>query len=316
MTFIKNIHLYYQRITELFPQIINAYPENTEKFIFLGDLFYAFVIQNNIDIMTVEITPAFLDDYIAFYTKIKNLNMDNHEVIQEQDDYYKMKINSIMNTYNEYVINGPLKNPPEGGADGFVFHFGRFGVLQEILLSDISIHSIVGLPNTLKILHITHCILRQIDRIPPMVDYVNCAYNQVVRLPDMHHTTLKVLICNNNFLTKLPRLPDSTHRIFCNCNLIKGLPEYLPAQLRLLFCNNNRIRKMGTLPPRISILSCSHNYLKELSGVMHLQYLKILYCNNNLLEELPPLPMGIQEVNHNHNPIKNFFPYPTGIRVF
>jgi hypothetical protein len=321
MSFVKNIHLYYQKITQLFPQIIDAYPETTEKIIFLGDLFYAFVIQNNIDIFTPDtggvgsnpITRELLQDYLAFYYKIKSLNMDRDTIIREHDEHYKIKINSIMNTYNDYFINNHLNHNIN---TEFVFDMSRFRGLKEVMLSDILIHSIVQIPNTVKIFHITHCMLKRIDRIPFSAEYVNCAYNQLPVLPDMNHNAyLKILICNNNFITKLPRLPDSVNRLFCNCNLITVLPAHLPRQLKILYCNNNRITRIGVLPTRLHIFSCGYNRLKELSNIMHLSHLKILYCNNNLLEELPPLPIAIQEINHTNNPIQNYFPYPTGVRV-
>jgi hypothetical protein len=309
---IKNIHLYYQKITELFPTIVDLYPDDTEQFIFLGDLFYAYVIQNNIDIFTIVITYSLIQDYISFYHKIKNLNINMEDVAQEQNEYYKIKINSIMNTYNDYFMNNPLNHTPE-----FVLDFSRFTVLNEILVSDISIHSMIRMPNSLKIFHATHCMLKHIDRIPFSTEYVSCAYNQLTRLPDLERNdSLRMLGCNNNFLSKLPRMPDSINRLFCNYNLLKGMPVHLPASLKILFCDHNHITKINTLPPRLNMLSCGHNRLKELNCVIQLQYLKVLYCNNNLLEELPPLPVAIQEVNHKENPITNYFPYPTGIRVY
>lgn len=319
MSFIDKIHLYYEKITELFPKIIEVYPENAKRIIFLGDLFYAYVIQNNIDLSVIHITVELLTDYNLFYYKMKTLNMDQ-ELFSEEEKCYRSKINSIMNTYNEYFINRHKTTIEETIAQqtrtNFVFDFSRFGFLKEIILSDVLIHSILRMPNTVKLLHITNCMIKQIDRFPLFAEYINCEYNHLTQLPDMHmNTALRIFVCSNNQLVRLPKLPDSIHRLFCSHNALTILNAHMPKQLKILSCNHNQITKLGELPSLLNVLSCSHNHIKDLSPIMQLHHLNVLYCNNNHIEELPAMPNSIQELNHKENPIQNYFPYPSSIRI-
>jgi Leucine-rich repeat (LRR) protein len=296
------------------------YPQNTERFVFLGDLFYAFVLQNNFDIMTMEITEDLLEQYFGFYYRIKDLNLMDSNLQQEGDVNYIREINGIMNTYNEYFMNHHRNMNINAVDDGTIvtqLDFSRFADLNEILMSEIAINSIRNIPAGVKTLHITHCYLKTIDRIPRLLEYMNCAHNQLERLPELHFAPyLKTLICNHNKLDALPlRLPNSIIRIYCSYNRITAFPNQLPKQLKVLECNHNRIFQLCVLPQSLTVLSCGFNQIRELPCLTLLHQLKILLCNNNRIEELPPMPFCLQQLNHQNNPIRNFFPYHTGVFV-
>lgn len=320
--YLKLYH-FYTKITELFPKIFEIYPEHTEKFVFLGDLFYAFVIENPWDIDTFEMTSERLAHYLQFYGQIKELNLTD-AILDEHDQAFKTRINHLMNQYNHYFMNHHPNMNANAIDDPFVItnelqlDFGRFRHLKEILMSDIAIHSIRNIPMQVKIFHITHCRLKSIDRIPYLLEYINCSYNELTEMPGLYRAhNLQIVNCSYNQLVGFPlNLSDSIVRIYCNHNRITTFPTQLPKRLRILDCKNNRITSLGVrLPPLLSVLSCGYNQIRELPRMMDLQNLNVLLCNNNRIEELPPMPFCLQELNHRENPIENFFPYPTGVLV-
>jgi Leucine-rich repeat (LRR) protein len=308
-----DIHKHYIKITECFPTIFKIYSSITEKFIFLGDLFYAFVLQKHLDLDTLEITEEIMLQYLDFYNSIEKLNITNM-ILSQEDETYKTEINQITHLYNDYFMNHRGKfnyNAPEINLD-----FSRFMNIKEVLVSDILIRSIQNISNQVKIIHITHCGLEMIDRLPYSLEYINISNNRLKQLPNMHLShSLQTLICNYNSLIRLPLgLPDSIIQIYCNHNKLTELP-ILPRRLRILFCNNNRITRLSVLPKQLIRLYCGHNQIRNLPCMTEMNQLKILFCNNNLIEELPPMPCCLQEISHQNNPIRNFFPFPTGVLV-
>jgi len=316
------LYKYYTKITELFPKIFEIYSVNTEKFVFLGDLFYAFVIENHWDIDTFEMTSERLADYLQFYGQIKELNLTD-TILEEHDQVFKTHINNLINQYNNYFMNHHLMNAntidnPSIPINELQLDFLRFRNLKEILISDIAIHSIRNIPVHVKIFHITHCRLKSIDRIPYLLEYINCSYNELTDMPNLYRAhNLQIVNCSHNKLTGFPlNLSDSIVRIYCSHNRITTFPTKLPKRLKILDCKNNRITSLGgRLPPLLSVLSCGYNQIRELPRMMDLQNLNVLLCNNNRIEELPPMPFCLQELNHRENPIQNYFPYPIGVLV-
>jgi Leucine-rich repeat (LRR) protein len=139
--------------------------------------------------------------------------------------------------------------------------------IEEIYLAQNRLHTLTGLPRTLKkVVADTNSITMIQSKLPPLLESIHLGYNylQFAGLPLNWPAGLRELHLDRNEIDRFPRnLPDSLQVLTLNENKLKELPVNLPQNLKYLTVNSNRIRHCPPYSKRFTVFLISNNCLTE-----------------------------------------------------
>lgn len=150
-----------------------------------------------------------------------------------------------------------------------------------------ALDSFPSLPNGLRILTCSECLLDSIPPLPLSLTSLWCFSNQLTNLPVLP-SGLIGLDCSNNLLTYLPSLPSNLTYLQCGNNPLLSFPASLPSGLIQLGCAYDQLTSLPPLPSGLSYLDCSSNPLTNLPdlpssmGGLSINNIPSLHC-------LPPI---------------------------
>jgi hypothetical protein len=137
----------------------------------------------------------------------------------------------------------------------------------------------------------------------PMLQKLDCYYNEITQLDNLNLPMLQRLDCNHNELTQLDNLNlPMLQKLDCHCNKITQLDNINLPMLQELYCYSNKITQLDNLNyPMLHKLNCTANKITQLDN-LNLPMLEILYCSHNEITNLDNLnlPM-LQKLFCNNN---------------
>lgn len=194
--------------------------------------------------------------------------------------------------------------------------FSRFTQMEELILNQCGIESIVAWPPQVRLIYANWNKLESIPAFPTSVEIVELNDNQLTALPAIIHTQIQTLRVDKNKLTSILEFPKTLEELRAEQNQLVSLPKAIPtgmlrlyvrrnkltslpamahSQLEELFCGFNKLSVLPLLPATLEQLYCHDNRLRSL-GVLH-EGLQELYCGYNRLTEHPSLPETCTEFN-------------------
>jgi Leucine-rich repeat (LRR) protein len=145
-----------------------------------------------------------------------------------------------------------------------------------------------NLPETLKILSMNGCSIKNILGLPNSLKKLDCAYNKIRNIQSLP-TNLECLILSHNYLCSKYiskcRLPINLKSLYLDFNNLTFLPNNLPETLEYISAQGNKITDLpAEWPKNLQMLVLNNNKIKEFQPKWkHGQKLIQLHVRDNYL---------------------------------
>ena len=162
--------------------------------------------------------------------------------------------------------------------------------LRELLLDSNPLETMPqGLPESVEILSMSYCLLRQLSTLPSGLKTLRAFYNKLKRV-EMFPNRLEYCNLAHNILTSTifsRPMPSSLTYLNLDSNSISWLPKNLPDSLETLIVSNNKLVELPRVLPRnLCMLVLCNNRIRIFSVDLHLgQQIKSVFIRNNCIVE-------------------------------
>lgn len=138
---------------------------------------------------------------------------------------------------SELIVNEPLY----GDLDFDILRKNGFAFVDEIVLPEGKITSVINLPSRLKSITLQGQLLKKIENLPTSITDLNLSFNYLTKIDVSNLKNLERLNIANNKLTKLDGLSETLIEIDCNTNEITKIDFDKLHNLKKVNISNNKI---------------------------------------------------------------------------
>uniref|UniRef100_A0A6C0K161 Leucine-rich repeat domain-containing protein n=1 Tax=viral metagenome TaxID=1070528 RepID=A0A6C0K161_9ZZZZ len=294
-------------VAEYALKMINVIPNTAQEIKLAGDVLYAYYVSHG-EIADDAFPILSYTAYSDFYETIaSSINLPDNEIPSETRVYKNDCI-----AFNQFFDNFWYANQRMNVFGAITVDLSRFKELECFSIYQIYCKTIIHIPQTLKFLHCRSCNLSKLNKMPKILEILNCSGNKLRSLPQLYHTSLKSLFCNSNQLKKIPALPKTLEWLYCYDNIIHELPTPLPISLEFLSCSRNDLTRLPDLPPKLVGLYIDQNFIRNIPPLP--KTLIDFFFANNQVTKMPELPSFLKRITCNMNPLREYTPFPPSIK--